>query len=129
LFITYTGTGNAVPTSPTQCVVVCSSEETATFDVSFLPKMSQRSAAEITFSVEHNCYEKTVVQLIGEGFMETITLDDVCCIDDSAALGLDDENYDHLPGKKMMLMICCYFLHMCCVYFTSSKQMGLHVLR
>jgi len=32
--------------------------------------------------IRHNIYEDSFVQLIGEGYIETVTIDDVSCSDD-----------------------------------------------
>jgi len=51
-------------------------------NVTFRPTSAERSMAEIYISIRHNMYEDSTVQLIGEGYVETITIDDISCSDD-----------------------------------------------
>jgi len=81
-------------------------------NVTFCPTSAERCAAEIYISIRHNLYEDSVVQLIGEGYVETVTIDDVSCSDDfdpplmlpppaaaADAMVLDeDEEDEDMPG-------------------------------
>ena len=51
-------------------------------NVTFRPTSAERCTAEIYISIRHNIYEDSVVQLIGEAYVETVTIDDVSCSDD-----------------------------------------------
>jgi len=51
-------------------------------NVTFRPRAAERSMVEVFISIRHNIYEHSIVQLIGEGYIETVTIDDVSCSDD-----------------------------------------------
>jgi len=50
--------------------------------VTFRPAGAERYTADIYISIRHNIYDDSFVQLIGEGYVETVTIDDVSCSDD-----------------------------------------------
>ncbi|XP_046359897.2 hydrocephalus-inducing protein homolog isoform X3 [Haliotis rufescens] len=60
----------------TASVVVGIGEE-ATFDAIFKPKAAYRSQAQIRLSVIDNQYEDSVILLVGEGYEDDITLDNI----------------------------------------------------
>jgi len=87
-------------------------------NVSFRPTSAERFVADIYISIRHNIYEDSVVQLIGEGYVETVTIDDVSCSDDfdpplmppAAAAAVEEgaeEDEEDTPG----LSCCCCTLH------------------
>ncbi len=51
--------------------------EAATFNVTFTPQNIQRSQAHIRLTVVNNQYEDSVIQLVGEGYEDDITLDNI----------------------------------------------------
>ncbi|XP_025115052.1 hydrocephalus-inducing protein-like isoform X4 [Pomacea canaliculata] len=55
-------------------------QEVATFTVTFRPTQAQRSVAHIRMSVVDNQYEDSVVQLVGEGYQDDITLDNITSV-------------------------------------------------
>jgi len=93
-------------------------------NVTFCPTSAERSMASIYISIRHNIYEDTIVQLIGEGYVETVAIDDISCSDDfdpplmppPAAVeeGVEDEE-DDTPG---LCCCCCCTLHYCPVWNT-----------
>ena len=50
---------------------------TINFLVEFAPKTSSKMAAELRFSVVNNPFEENVIQLIGEGYEECVTIDNI----------------------------------------------------
>ena len=62
---------------PHTASVIINVGETATFDVAFQPKLAQRSAAHVRLTVVNNQYEDSVIQLIGEGYEDDITIDNI----------------------------------------------------
>ncbi|MEE6500185.1 hypothetical protein FKM82_003696, partial [Ascaphus truei] len=51
--------------------------DTAEFDVVFRPASAQRSEAVLRMSVLDNQYDQTCVQLVGEGYQDELTLDNI----------------------------------------------------
>lgn len=51
--------------------------ETATFDVTYSPVDAQRSQAHVRLSVVNNQYEDSVIQMVGEGYEDEVTLDNI----------------------------------------------------
>lgn len=51
--------------------------ESAEFDVLFKPTLAQRMKGKIHLSVVNNPYEETDVQLVGEGYEDDFTLDNI----------------------------------------------------
>ncbi len=51
--------------------------ETATFDVTFSPNVAQRSIATVNLTVVDNQYEDSVVQMVGEGYHDDVTFDNI----------------------------------------------------
>ena len=62
---------------PHTASVVIAVGETATFDVIYKPTSAQRSQGHLRLSVINNQYEDSVVQLVGEGYIDDITLDKI----------------------------------------------------
>ena len=73
-------------------------------NVTFHPTSAERFTADIYISIRHNIYEDSVVQVIGEGYIETITIDDISCSDDFdpplmlPARDDGDEHEEDTPG-------------------------------
>lgn len=51
--------------------------ELAEFDVIFKPNLAQRAEGKIHLSVVDNPFEETSIQLVGEGYEDDFTLDDI----------------------------------------------------
>ena len=51
--------------------------EVGTFDVSYSPIDVQRSQAHARFSVVNNQYEDSIIQMVGEGYEDDITIDNI----------------------------------------------------
>jgi len=51
------------------------------FLVEFMPKTVSKMAAELRISVVNNPFEDNVIQLIGEGYKESVTIDNIHCHD------------------------------------------------
>lgn len=74
--------------------------ETVSFEVSFHADLPQRSQGQLRLSVVNNQYEETVIQLVGEGYQDTITIDNI----QSCLVGIDNESEegnmadDDIPG-------------------------------
>lgn len=51
--------------------------ENIKFLVDFQPKASTKMAAELRFSVLNNPFEENVIQLVGEGYEESVTIDNI----------------------------------------------------
>ena len=94
-------------------VFVSGSDSSVSLNVTFRPTNADRCTADIYISIRHNMYEDSTVQLIGEGYVETITIDDISCTDhfnplmlpplqaaaDAVALGAGAEEEDEdMPG-------------------------------
>ncbi|XP_038663072.1 hydrocephalus-inducing protein homolog [Scyliorhinus canicula] len=58
-------------------VINLNSGEETTFDVTFQPNMTQHFAGALYLTVFSNQYEDTIIQLIGEGFQDDITFDNI----------------------------------------------------
>ncbi|KGL84882.1 Hydrocephalus-inducing protein, partial [Tinamus guttatus] len=52
-------------------------EESAEFDVLFTPNLTQRVEGRIRLSIVDNPYEETNIQLVGEGYQDDFTLDNI----------------------------------------------------
>lgn len=62
--------------------------ETVAFKVQFCPTSIQRSQAHVRIAVIDNQYEDSVVQLVGEGYEDEISLDKINSVD----VPIDPEN-------------------------------------
>ena len=87
-------------------VYVNGSDTSVPLEVTFRPTSAERCVADVYISIRHNIYEDSVVQLIGEGYVETVTIDDVICSDDfdvppslSAADEAAEDDDDNTPGS------------------------------
>ncbi|XP_041375521.1 hydrocephalus-inducing protein homolog [Gigantopelta aegis] len=67
----------AVRKRPHTASVVVNVGSCATFDVVFSPNMTQRFQAHVRLSVIDNQYEDSIIQLVGEGYEDDITLDNI----------------------------------------------------
>ncbi|XP_069113582.1 hydrocephalus-inducing protein homolog isoform X2 [Argopecten irradians] len=73
---------------PHTASVIVNVGEAAAFDVIFKPGTVQRSQAHIRLTVIDNQYEDSVIQLVGEGYEEEITLDNITSVE----VPVDPEN-------------------------------------
>lgn len=62
---------------PHTAALVLHHGELAEFDVLFKPNLAQRMEGKIHLSVVDNPYEKTIIQLVGEGYEDDFTLDNI----------------------------------------------------
>ena len=62
---------------PHTASVVIGVGETATFDVFYKPVAAQRSQGHLRLSIIDNQYEDSVIQLVAEGYIDDITLDNI----------------------------------------------------
>ena len=67
----------AVRKRPHTASVVVNVGSCATFDVEFGPAVTHRFQAHVRLSVIDNQYEDSIIQLVGEGYEDDITLDNV----------------------------------------------------
>ena len=70
-------TGAADSRRPHTASVIINVGERAHFQVVFRPTLPQRSQANIRLSVVSNQYEDSVIQLVGEGYHDDITIDNI----------------------------------------------------
>lgn len=87
---------------PHTASIVVNIMETATFEVIYRPSLPQRSQANLKITVVDNQYEDSVVQMIGEGFVDDITLDNigsVPAIPEVELLNVDMPG-DDMPGRS-----------------------------
>lgn len=76
--------------------------ETVAFNVNFCPNAVQRSQAHVRVTVIDNQYEDSVIQLVGEGYEDEISLDKINSVD----APIDPENEegnmaeDDVSGKQ-----------------------------
>lgn len=85
----------------TASVVVGIGEE-ATFDAIFKPKAAYRSQAQIRLSVIDNQYEDSVILLVGEGYEDDITLDNIHSVSGAIDPEHDEGNMaeDDVAGRR-----------------------------
>ncbi|XP_074864560.1 hydrocephalus-inducing protein homolog isoform X2 [Carettochelys insculpta] len=62
---------------PHTASLVLQNGESAEFDVLFKPSLAQRVEGKIHLSVTDNQYEETCIQMVGEGYQDDITLDNI----------------------------------------------------
>ena len=73
--------GTGVRKSKVLTVFVNGGDCSTSLNVTFRPTSVERCMADIYISIRHNMYEDSLVQLVGEGYVETVTVDDVTCSD------------------------------------------------
>lgn len=64
-------------TKPHTASLVLHRGESAEFDVLFKPSLPQRVEGKIHLSVVDNPYEETNIQLVGEGYEDDFTIDNI----------------------------------------------------
>ncbi|CAL1528044.1 unnamed protein product, partial [Lymnaea stagnalis] len=63
--------------------VVVNPSERATFEVTYLPNATIRSQASLKVTVIDNQYEDYIIQMVGEGYQDDITLDNIGSVNQS----------------------------------------------
>ena len=93
---------------PHTASVNVNSGETASFLAMFKPTSVQRSQAHIRVSVIDNQYEDSVIQLVGEGYEDEITLDKINSVESPVDPENEEGNMaeDDVSGKTER---CQYF--------------------
>uniref|UniRef100_A0A803TEP1 HYDIN axonemal central pair apparatus protein n=1 Tax=Anolis carolinensis TaxID=28377 RepID=A0A803TEP1_ANOCA len=67
-------------------------EESAEFEVVFHPSLTQRLEGQIRLSIVDNQYEETRIQMVGEGYQEDVTLDNIRSLMDGGESGSAEEH-------------------------------------
>lgn len=62
---------------PHTASVIVNVGETAAFVVIYRPTLAQRSQAHVRLSVVDNQYEDSIIQLVGEGYIDDITISNI----------------------------------------------------
>lgn len=96
--------------------------ETATFNVVYRPVEAQRSQAHIRLSVVDNQYEDSTLQLVGEGYVDDITLDNITCIPQSIAPEDQEGNMaeDDVSGRWRRAVEAVLLVMQCDVDWTAQ---------
>ena len=112
---------------PHTASVIINVGEKAAFDVVFAPKAIQRSQAHVRLSVVNNQYEDSVVQLVGEGYQDDITVDNIRNLVQYVDPEQEEGNMaeDDVPGNLRwicLFSVCLtWLLHLLgCYIFTAS---------
>ena len=66
------------------------------FLVEFMPKTPTKMAAELRLSVLNNPFEDNVIQLIGEGYQDSVTIDNIHCSHDNVVA-----TFQHAPSPDI----------------------------
>lgn len=77
---------------PHTASVIVGVGETASFTVTYKPTAVQRSQAHIHLMVVDNQYEDSVIQVVGEGYQDDITLDNIHSVDNGTELDFEEGN-------------------------------------
>lgn len=77
---------------PHTASVIVGVGETASFTVTYKPSAVQRSQAHIHLMVVDNQYEDSVIQVVGEGYQDDITLDNIHSVDNGTELDFEEGN-------------------------------------
>lgn len=71
----------------------------ASFEVLFQPKQPVKSYGQVQLCVHGNQYENTIIWLVGEGYLEEVTLDNIM-LDPQLELQLKTESLDNCPDNE-----------------------------
>ncbi|KAI4885088.1 hypothetical protein NFI96_023140 [Prochilodus magdalenae] len=98
----------------------------AEFEVEFYPKMAQSFEASMRLVVQDNQYEDTQVQLLGEGYHDIISLDNI-----SSKIPQDQDSSDAPPTARSDLLPFgdCHVGQLYNETFTMSNHSNVEVLR
>ena len=93
---------------PHTASVIINIGEKAAFDVIFHPVLVQRSQGQIKLSVVDNQYEDTVVTMVGEGYIDDITLDNIHSVVTSVEEESIEDNIaeDDVAGSSFLVAGC-----------------------
>uniref|UniRef100_A0A8C8S7Z5 HYDIN n=1 Tax=Pelusios castaneus TaxID=367368 RepID=A0A8C8S7Z5_9SAUR len=69
--------GDELGRKPHTASLILQNGESAEFDVLFKPSLAQQVQGKIRLSVVDNQYEETSIQIVGEGYQDDITLDNI----------------------------------------------------
>ena len=85
---------------PHTASVIVNVGEKAMFEVTFKPSGVQRSQAHLHLTVIDNQFEDSVIQLVGEGYEDDITLDNIHSVQETS-VDLEEGNMadDDITGK------------------------------
>uniref|UniRef100_A0A672UG67 HYDIN axonemal central pair apparatus protein n=1 Tax=Strigops habroptila TaxID=2489341 RepID=A0A672UG67_STRHB len=109
---------------PHTAALVLHQGESAEFDVLFKPTLAQRVKGKIHLSVVDNPYEETSIQLLGEGYEDDFTLDNIHgLVSDLLFSFLAAARVDHIQFGD------CHIGTPYTVTFTISNRSKLEVLR
>jgi hydrocephalus-inducing protein len=91
---------------PHTASVIVNVGEAATFNVNFKPSSPMRSQAHVRLTVVNNQYEDSVIQLVGEGYEDDITLDHIHSIIQPVDPEQEEGNMaeDDVPAAKHNLI-------------------------
>ncbi|XP_071959113.1 hydrocephalus-inducing protein homolog isoform X2 [Antedon mediterranea] len=101
---------------PHTASVIIGVDEIANFDVIFKPSEPVRCAATIRVSVMDNQYEETIVQLVGEGYQDEITLDNIHSY-------IDDNDIENLIGDEEVIAAPSNLIHFRDCHIGEQRQL------
>lgn len=80
----------------------------------FTPKSNEQVQATVKISVADNQYEDRIIQIIGEGYQDDITLDNIPVLfkDDSTETMLEEEDVSGEVPSFHMVWNHCWFVQM-----------------
>ncbi|XP_062817752.1 hydrocephalus-inducing protein homolog isoform X1 [Anolis carolinensis] len=78
-------------------------EESAEFEVVFHPSLTQRLEGQIRLSIVDNQYEETRIQMVGEGYQEDVTLDNIRSLMDGGESGSAEEHLGESTAETARL--------------------------
>lgn len=101
--------------------VVINPNERATFEVIYQPREVRRSQASIKVTVIDNQYEDYIVQMVGEGYKDDITLDNI----GSMAVYVEPENeLGNMAEEDVDGNSCVFFLlFFKCIYYVFIDRL------
>lgn len=96
--------------------------ESCSFLVEFNPKSNGKLASDLSLSVADNPFEDTTVQLIGEGYHEEVTIENI-----QASYVLQEQNdlpidLQNLTGNDLMLGFTFEFRKTLTEFYTHKKR-------
>ena len=75
--------------------------ETANFNVIFKPTAVQKSQAHIKLTVIDNQYEDSIIQMVGEGYEDEITLDNIHSVSQPFEQEITEEDGSAVPDDDI----------------------------
>ncbi|XP_033116735.1 hydrocephalus-inducing protein homolog isoform X2 [Anneissia japonica] len=101
---------------PHTASVIIGVDECANFDVVFKPSEPTRCTGTIRVSVMDNQYEDTIVQLVGEGYQDEITLDNIHSF-------IDDSDIENLVGAEEVMAAPSNLIHFRDCHIGEPRQL------